>query len=361
MIECDFMRFIPSSCLMPGMITSKDLYGYNNELMLSKNHVLSETEIHRINHLELQGIYISDELSRDIDVKSVINSKLRNNTIKAIKNIYMQVEDGNISVNASSMSRLRDMVNDIIDEITINKNAIINMLDLKTFDDYTYNHSVNVAVISIVFGVSMGFSKTKLYELGLGALLHDIGKVFVPIEILEKKRKLTEDEFRQISEHSLKGSNYLREKWVIPIESNIAVLNHHERYNGTGYPYQLRGDKISELGKILAVADVFDALTSNRAYRDAFLPSDAMEYIMGGSGTFFDPKIVSVFAKKVVPYPAGTSVILSNGLKGLVVENYMSYCMRPKVKIISNQTDYYLDLCNDRKLLNVTIVGITNI
>lgn len=355
------MRYIPSSCLMPGMITAKDIYGYDNELMLSKDQVLTEAEIKRINNLEYQGVYIFDELSRDIEVKSIINSKLRNNTVKAIKDIYMQVEDKDMPINKSSMVRLRDMVDDIVDEITVNKNAIINMLDLKTFDDYTYNHSVNVAVISIILGVSMGFSKTKLYELGLGALLHDIGKVFVPLEILEKKGKLSQEEFNQIKEHSLKGSNYLKEKWVIPMESNLAVLNHHERYNGTGYPYQLRGEKISELGRILAVADVFDALTSNRAYRSSFLPSEAMEYVMGGSGTYFDPKIVNVFVKKVVPYPAGTSVVLSNGLKGLVVENYMSYCMRPKIKVMNNNCDYYLDLCNDRKLLNVTIVGIVNV
>ncbi len=254
------------------------------------------------------------------------------------------------------------MVNDIVSEITINENATVNMMDLKVFDDYTYYHSVNVSVLSIVVGAAEGLGKSKLYELGLGALLHDIGKVFVPKEILNKSGKLTPEEFEEIKKHSLMGNWYLREKWQVPIESNVAVLSHHEKYDGSGYPYGLKSDRISRFGKIVAVADVYDALTSDRPYRPALSPSEAMEYVMGGSGTLFDPKVVEVFAKKIVPYPVGTCVTLSNGLTAIVTGNYIRCGMRPKIMIISGpQKGVVFDLYNDMSLLNVTITGIASI
>lgn len=299
------MRFIPSSCLKSGMIIAKKLYGNNNELMLSKGQVLTDMEVNRIRLLEFQGIYITDNISADIEVKNVISSRLRNNIVKAVKDVFVNLENKELPFNNEKTHTLKSMVDDIVGKITVNPNAIINMLNLKAFNDYTYYHSVNVAVLSIVVGVSLGLNKNELYKLGLGALLHDIGKVFIPKEILEKKSKLDDEEFEQIQQHSLKGSNYLKEKWDIPIESTIAILNHHEKYDGSGYPLKLKSKKISLFGRIVAVADVFDALTSNRPYRVTFSPSDAMEYIMGGSGTQFDPKIVSAFAKSIVPYPEG--------------------------------------------------------
>lgn len=359
------MRFVPSSCLKPGMATARDLYGYNNELMLSRGHILTEIEINRINLLQFPGIYITDYFSRDIEVKSIISSRLRNNAVKSIKDILLQAENRDSSINTAQISKLKNTVDEIIDEITISKDTIVNMLDLKDFSDNTYYHSVNVAVLSLVIGVSLGLRKTNLYRLGLGALLHDIGKVFVSKEILEKRGKLTEYEFEEIKKHTLNGSSYLKERWDIPLESNVAILNHHEKYNGTGYPFRLRQDKISIFGKIIAVADVFDALTSDRPYRNAMLPSDAMEYIMGGGGTLFDHDVTSAFTKRVVPYPVGTCVLLSNNLKGIVAENYMNCCMRPRIKIIddigneNNDEEIYYDLCNDRSLLNITITGIT--
>src|SRR5665647_1459195 len=353
------MRFIPSSCLKSGMIIAKNLYGNNNELMLSKGQVLTDMEINRIRLLEFQGIYITDNISADIEVSNIISSRLGNSTVKAVKDIFMNLENKELPFNNEKTRTLKSMVDDIVGKITVNPNAIINMLDLKAFNNYTYYHSVNVAVLSIVIGISLGLNKNELYKLGLGALLHDIGKVFIPKEVLEKKGKLDDEEFKQIQQHSVKGSNYLKEKWDIPIESTIAILNHHEKYDGSGYPLKLKSEKISLFGRIVAVADVFDALTSNRPYRVTFSPLDAMEYIMGGSGTQFDPKIVSAFAKSIVPYPVGTCVELSNNLKGIV--DHIGFCMRPKVRIIGNTNngkEIYYDLYNDKNLLNVTIKGI---
>ncbi len=250
----------------------------------------------------------------------------------------------------------------IIDEISTDKNAMINMVDLKVFDDYTYYHCVNVAALSIMVGVSAGMNRTGLYKLGMGALLHDLGKLYIPKEILNKLGPLTYDEYETIKKHSRYGSDYLKRQNEIPLESVIAVLTHHERYDGKGYPLELPANKQTLEGKIIAICDNYDAMTSDRPYRNAFSPSEAMEHIMGNAGIMFDPKVLAIFMKKIVPYPVGSVVNLSNGKKGIVIENYPNSYVRPRIKLIPEkiETDGNIiyDLCNDPTLLNVTVIGI---
>ena len=353
------MRFVPTSCLRSGMVLGRDLFGHQNELMLSEGQELSHIEIFRIKKLRYQGAFIEDEISKDIEVQSVLSTTLKNSAVRAVKAVCFQLEtDGGPD---TSIYQLKMVAEEIVDEITQNNNAMINMIDLKVFDDYTYYHSVNVAALSILIGATMGLAKKNLCMLGLGALLHDIGKIFIAKEILDKPGKLTAAELEEIRTHSRLGSEYLTDRWEVPVESNMAVLTHHEYYDGTGYPNGLKGNEIPQFGKIVAVSDVFDALTSDRPYRRQISPSEAIEFVMGGSGSQFDPGIVKTFVKKIVPYPVGTCVNLSNGQTGIVIKNFENYGMRPQVKIISSQGGEIYDLCNNRELLNVTITGIAQI
>jgi HD-GYP domain-containing protein (c-di-GMP phosphodiesterase class II) len=195
-------------------------------------------------------------------------------------------------------------------------------------------------------------------------MLHDIGKVFIPKEILNKPGRLSDEEFEAIKSHSVKGHEYLKKFFDMPASSSSGVLQHHERFNGSGYPAGIKGNKITPFGKIIAIADVYDALTSKRAYRDAIDPSEAIEYIMGGCGSLFDPALVDIFLKKIAPYPIGTCVSLSNGMTGLVSENYSDCCLRPKVKIIKHGNievePYFIDLKSDMSTLNITVTGIAD-
>lgn len=357
------MRFIPSSCLKPGMILGRDLFGHSNELLLARGMTLTAIEINRIRFLKYQGVYILDQMSENLMPDSGISIHLRNRAVKTLKTIYKQIEnDRDYATNKSILNGAMFVTDEIVKEITSNKNVSVNMIDLKVFDDYTYYHSVNVAVISVILGYSMGLHKSELYKLGLGTLLHDIGKVFVPKDILNKPDKLTREEYEKVKTHTLEGSKYLREQWDFPGESNITVLTHHEKFDGSGYPNKLLGGKIPEFGKIAAVADVYDALTSDRPYRKGLLPSEGMEYIMGGSGTCFDPTVVNSFVRRIVPYPTGTVVLLSNGLRGIVVENFPDCGTRPKIQILCNsESPIYFDLSNDMDLLNITIKKIVDV
>lgn len=351
------MRFVPSACLQEGMIIGKDLYGKDGILLLKEGQEITSTNIKRIDNLGYQGIYIVDKISKDIDIQNIIDDTLRQKTVSAVKHVYDCLENDDKRKNEVNIFETKLLIENIIDEIIHNKHLIINMVDLKVFDDYTYYHSVNVAVISIVIGMTINLSRKDLCKLGLGALLHDIGKVFVPKEILNKKDPLTDEEMEIVKSHSERGYDYLKEKWEIPIKSYTAVLFHHERYNGTGYPRGKSKENINLFGRIIAVADVYDALISDRPYRKALLPSDAVEYVMAASGTFFDPELVKVFVSKVSPYPLGTCVRLSDDRIGIVTKNYEDACLRPKVKILNEEEEIFLDLKSDPQSWNVTIIG----
>ncbi len=356
------MRFVPSNCLREGMLLGKTLYGRNNELVLARGVELTPYIIDGIIRLGYSGIYVDDDISKDIEIISVINENVRLETIKGMRKLFIKAESGadfsELKISISSQ------INSIIDELLKNRNMMVNMIDLKCFDNYTYAHSVNVAILSIIIGISMGLNKDQLFRLGLGAIMHDIGKVFVDRRIINKPGKLTNDEYEVIKTHPTIGYNYVREKFELPSNSYDVIIDHHEKFDGTGYPNSKMGKSISLFGRIAAIADVYDALTSERPYRPALNPSESIEHIMGNSGVSFDAEIVKIFIRKVAPYPVGSTVRLSNGFIGLVMENYESHCLRPKIRVIrdgeSSVTPYEINLKDDFKYLNDTIDGIVD-
>lgn len=357
------MRFIPTSCLRTGMCVGRTIY-QNSELpYLLEGTKLTDVYIDYLRYSKFAGLYIDDDLSKDIEIVNVINDDLRNEAIKSVKKLFV-IEKKNSGVSAlAKAAEIRAKIDSIIDELLANRDVMVNMIDLKSFDNYTYAHSVNVAILSLIIGIAMDLDRKCLGELGLGSIMHDIGKVFVAKEIVNKCGELTDDEFDEIKTHSFKGYKYARDKYKIPITSYVGILDHHEKWNGSGYPNGTIGNSISLFGRIITVADIYDALTTERSYRPAMSPSEAMEYIIGNSGVMFDPNIVDVFRKKIAPYPIGTVVILSNGYTALVIENYEELCLRPKVRLIYDQdgnptSPRELDLRNDYELLSIVVIGL---
>ena len=356
------MRFVPASCLREGMMVAKTLFGKNNEKLLVSGITLNEKFIESIQRLKYPGVYIDDELSRDIDIISTISDELRIETMNGIKKIFTETSSRRDV--GQRTSDVRHQVESIIDELVSNRNMMVNMIDLKCFDNYTYLHSVNVAVLSIVIGLALGLARDTLTRLGLSAILHDIGKIFINKGIVNKPAALTNVEFEEMKKHSQLGFDYAKEKFRLPPASYTGIIDHHEKFNGTGYPNGKSGKQISMFGRIITLADVYDALCSERPYRPAMKPSEAMEYVMGGSETMFDPQLTSIFIRKVAPYPVGTTVMLSNGCMAIVLENFESVCMRPRVRVIrtpeGDVAPFELNLKADYSLLNVVVEGIVS-
>lgn len=357
------MRYIPANCLREGQILASDLVMEGKKVMLRKGVQLNSLMINRICQLGFQGVYIVDDLSKDLEVASVISDTLKHKAKADIQSLFISVQNKTEVKAAHQFDLITKVITDIVDEILYNRKLMVNVVDLRTFDDYTFSHSVNVAVLSVVMGTVLGLNRTRLNELAMGALIHDIGKVFIERKIMHKPGRLNAEEFEEMKKHSQKGYDYLRAHGKIPEQALKVVLLHHEQYNGNGYPFGFSGEQIELFARIVNVADVYDALISDRPYRKAMLPSDAMEYIMGGYGSTFDPKVVKAFTRKVAPYPIGTCVKLSNGITGIVVQNYELSCLRPRIRVIADgkTTDDFLDLTTDSGTLNMTIKEIVQI
>jgi HD-GYP domain-containing protein (c-di-GMP phosphodiesterase class II) len=341
----------------------KTIYGLHGEVLLRAGIELSNNYINKLKGIGLNGVYIHDDISKDIEVKSLINESLKNQAVKDMKDSFVFAEKGSYSKAESikAFNRISETVSSFIDEISKNDNLIINMIDLKVFDDYTFYHSVNVALLAIVLGMSLNLSKKNIHDLGIAAIMHDIGKVFIPIEILNKDGKLEQNEWNIIKKHSRNGYTYLRDKYPIPYKCYEGVLHHHERWDGTGYPLELKANQISLFGRIIAIADVYDALISDRPYRKGFAPYEALEYILAGGDSMFDMNLVEQFTKKIQPYPVGSIVTLSNGFTAIVVENFEGRGTRPVVRVFKDENKeiepFILDLW-DKSTRSITVTGI---
>lgn len=356
------MRFIPVNAIRPGMVNAVPLYGSNQEVLLREGIPLTESIIRHILLLGYNGIYVDYDPDSDKAYAGAIDAQLRIEAVRRIKKTFLSMEQGPSPQEAQRLKQaLSATLEQLLDELLQNRHLMINMIDLKVFDDYTYYHSVNVTVIALALGVCLDLPRPQLYKLGLASLLHDIGKIMIPRALLDKLGSLTPEEFDIMKGHSEEGYRYLKDIYDVPVSVYMAVRLHHEQFEGGGYPLGLRSGKIPLFSRLIAVADVFDALTSDRVYRKALSPSDAAEYVMAQSGVMFDPLIVRAFQKKVAPYPVGSAVRLSDSRVGIVAENMEDFGLRPVVRIVKHETlleaPYLLDL-KDMDTMNVTVLGL---
>lgn len=341
------MRFIHTRFLREDMVLGKPLYDTAGRLLLQEGTTLKKNYIAKIRKLRYNGVYISDRYSSGVDVPEVVSPETRMEAVVAIREAYRRLESGlnNIEALQEKISRI---VHSVVDEILEHDEILINMVDLKMYDDYTFFHSTNVAVISAIIGIGLGMPRRDLYELAQGGLLHDLGKICIPDVILNKKEPLTDDEMQLIRTHPLQGYEIIKKKLDLSARSYVAILQHHEKVDGTGYPYGLTGERITLFGKILAIADVYDALTSDRPYRPGWPPSEALEYVLGNCGTHFEKELVEVFHRKVSPYPAGSMVELNDGRRAIVERNHEGYGLRPQLRVVQEKgcdvEPYGLDL-----------------
>lgn len=196
----------------------------------------------------------------------------------------------------------KTLIEEMVDFVSTDVQAVASLMGLSVHDYYTYNHCVDVAVYSIVLAKKIfGDDKRILLMAGLGGLLHDVGKRFIHPGVLNKTGSLTLQEWEEIKRHTLYGKNCLDSLQNVPHEAKLIVLEHHENFDGTGYPHSIQGDEISKLAKIVAVADVFDALTTHRSYHKAISPKEALEVMFGMQPGKFDPEIFQVFNKNFSP------------------------------------------------------------
>jgi HD-GYP domain-containing protein (c-di-GMP phosphodiesterase class II) len=234
------------------------------------------------------------------------------------------------------------MVGAVVDSAVRNADALLTLCKLRRHDAYTFTHGVNVSVLATAFGVSLGLAGAELQELGLAGLYHDLGKTGIPDAILNKPGRLTEEEYTCIKEHPALGGQIL-DGLGLPEAILRGVTEHQERFDGSGYPRGLAGAAIHRWGRVLALADVYDALTSRRSYKRALLPTRALAVILGMRGRDFPSTLTERFIKFLGPYPVGSFVRLSNGTCGFVRGSNPSRPLAPEVLIVCESGGLCLD------------------
>lgn len=344
------MRIVPLSCVREGTILAKTIYNSKGSILLKNGITLTDALITRIEENGIFTIYIDDGYS-DAEINELIKPEVRNQAIKAIKETFQNIESYNHSMKGELNSfntklkikgmekylgQLKQVSDYIVEDIMNSRQLMINLVDIKSIDNYTYEHSLNVAVLSLILGIELKLVKGDLYKLFMGALLHDIGKAFLPKDLLSIPIKdMSEEQYNQYKNHTLSGYDYLKENYNISSHSKVISLQHHENYDGSGYPRGMSGNFINRMARIVSIANAYDEITSDTVSASAKPPNEAIEYIMGAAGRYFDFEMANTFVRKIIPYPAGTLVKLSNKKIAVVDKVNPNYPLRPIVKILN--------------------------
>ncbi|HEY9724734.1 MAG TPA: HD-GYP domain-containing protein [Oscillatoriaceae cyanobacterium] len=306
---------------------------------------LSAKTIATLARLGYQYIYVYDELTADIEVPDLLDEEVRAQATNVVREAFQATQvgaDGKFARVGINFDAISDVSGTLVESILQNQDLSIQIVDLKSYDQYTFQHSVNVAMMGVVLGKMLKLNFGELKDLATGLLLHDLGNVTIPETILKKPTKLTDEEFKYVYEHPRSGFELLRQCDRISAPAKIVALQHHERMNGTGYPKGLKGPDIHLNSQIGAIVDAYDALTSDRNYRKRYLPHEAIEYLLGAGDTHFSFELVKSFVDQVAPYPPGTVVKLSSGDVGVVVKVDMKVSTRPLLRLMhdSEGRDY---------------------
>ena len=327
---------LPLNRLKPGMVMAQSVLNSSGASYLSRGQQLTSNYIERLRQMGIRDIHVSSTLTAGPSVpppEDVLQERTRAIAVKRVYDMFQQVSD-NGTIDPVPLSKASAA---IVNDITERRNNLVQLTDLRVHDMYTFAHSVNVAMLSSLLGVLVGLSEKELSELTLGALMHDLGKLDIPKEILNKPGRLDDEEFNVIKRHPAKGSDLIL-SMSVPNAKQLAIVarQHHEHMDGKGYPDHRKGSQIHIYGRIAALADVYDALTSVRPYKKAYAPSVAYHIMQNCSSGHFDEELARIFFSNVAIYPVGTVLDTTAGY-GIVKKVEFGKTERPLVCIFADK------------------------
>jgi putative nucleotidyltransferase with HDIG domain len=336
-----------------GSIIAEDIFNNQGVVLLSKGTIfheeitgkledmgifdllIEEEENIRLKNVNNKFLDDEDEITKEFkkfidsgNIDDVIYEKIKKNAQNQVKQALVKLKTkGKINV-----ERIKDVVEEIMNDLLGKKDIVITLSRLRSIDDYTYGHCVSVCILSLLVGIDMGLNKNSLRSLGIGAILHDIGKIVVSEDILKKPSRLSDKEYKEVKKHTNFGYEILKQT-DIPEDSARIALNHHEKFDGSGYSDGLKDRETQLLSRIVALTDAYDAMSNDRIYQKKKRPDKIYNEIQSLSGTHFDPYLVSIFLNRVDIYPVGTGVILNTGTKGVVIAQNNFYPEKPVVRL----------------------------
>lgn len=326
------MRVIPVEKVKPGMVIERQVYGSCGEILLNRGVKIDERYISRLKEIGIPALYIRDDNIGKVEYDEMISEQTRIASLKMTSEVM-----NSIRLNSDfDLKKVNTIVNGLISELLKTKDLLVTLVDMRAVNETGFFHALNTAVLSVVTGIAMGYDTKKLEQLACGALFHDIGMIMLPSELINKKITLTAKENEQIMKHPELGFDLLRKKAGVSILSAHVALQHHEKYDGLGYPRGLAGNEICEYARIVAITAIYDRLISMGTNDRPVLPHQAMEQLTVQSGKWFDPDILQVFIRSIAFFPVGTVVRISSGDTALVTRANKKYPTRPVVRIFKN-------------------------
>jgi HD-GYP domain-containing protein (c-di-GMP phosphodiesterase class II) len=355
------LKKVDASQLRVGMfINDLDCGWMEHPFVRSQFLLTSEAEIKKILDARIHGVVIDCSRGMDVDAPTLAQAQaateaevmalaatttsrvrisvgeelqraatVRREAVGLVRTVMQDARLGK----AVELEQVGPVVQNITESILRNAGALLGLLQIKNKDDYTFLHSVSVCTLLVAFCRSRNFDDERIYQAGIGGLLHDTGKALVPDAILNKTGRLTDEEFEIIKRHPRDGHDILlRAPGIGAIPLDI-TLHHHERRDGSGYPDRQAGGAISELAQMAAIVDVYDAITSERCYHKGVPPAEALRKLYEWSKFHFDPGLAQEFMRCVGIYPVGTLVLLESGRLGVVVEPHETSLLTPKVNV----------------------------
>ncbi|ACM60925.1 HD-GYP domain-containing protein (c-di-GMP phosphodiesterase class II) [Caldicellulosiruptor bescii] len=349
------MKKVTVDQLEEGMKLARDVFTENGKLLLPEGFIIKLSFIQKLREHNIDSVYVEDEKAESYVKEEVIYHE----TFVAIQDLMLSAKAGEIV----DPFVAKEIVNDIVSQIIEEEDVFLKIVGFRDVDNYTYFHSVDVSIFAAIIGKLLELDRKQIEDLALAALLHDFGKMKIPHEILNKPAKLTDEEFEEMKKHTIYGYQIVKNMEGISEQVAEVALLHHERLDGSGYPLKLKGDKIPLFAKIVAVADVYDALTADRVYKKKIVPTKAADYLTKYSGIHFDKDIVQKFLKMVVKYPVGCFVVLNTGEIAIVYEENPFNKTRPIVKVVARKEGppvlipYFVDLSQDYKREIIDVIN----
>ena len=341
------MIHIPIKKLKNGMITAQSIYNPLGASYLTKGMELSPTYIERLEKAGFDGVTVTslDPKLKLAPPDDIVQEKTRISAIQNVATAFHSVEENG----TFDPAPLQGISENILQDIIAQQKNLVQLTDIRLHDTYTFAHSVNVAILSSLLGVLLKLSREEQIKLTLGGLLHDIGKITVPYEILTKAGHLTDDEWSVMQGHPEAGRQRLKKMFPNDTLLSTIALQHHEHIDGSGYPNHLKGEQIHRYGRIVAIADVYDALTSVRPYKRAYTPSVAHRLMATCSPGHFDLDLLKLFFDNVAIYPVGTILKTQDGY-AIVKKVEFGYTLTPVVCVFANREGKLLDTPSDLDL-----------
>lgn len=327
------MRIISIDSVVGSEILAKDIVNSRGSVLMPAGTILKKNYVDRLKDLEVEFLYIEDDISQGINLTESLEFQIREECLESVRNILLKYSyDDN-----SKQEETRGLANKIINDVMEEPEVIYNLSTIRSKSDSIYSHSINVCVLSVIIALRLKLPQEKVREIAIGCLLHDIGFTFMTMDYDDfDVEASTEKELREIKKHVIYGYSAIEKIEWLSATSRDIIMKHHERIDGTGFPFRLRDRDIDIGAKIASVCDHFDNLVYGN-FTKKIKVHQAIDYIVSQAGFKFDFNVVDVFVESVAAYPNGEIVITNQNETGIVLRQNPKSPTRPVIRIIKDK------------------------